>query len=65
MKEIGKYQAVQEEKGIESYTPKLFEHALGWDIKEIQVLMAKVKQELRDPSVHLYLPVTITWGKKP
>jgi hypothetical protein len=27
--------------------------------------MAKVKQELKDPSVHLYLPVTIAWGRKP
>jgi hypothetical protein len=27
--------------------------------------MAKVKQELQDPSVHLYLPITIAWGRKP
>ncbi|KAM0345712.1 hypothetical protein ACHAPU_006367 [Fusarium lateritium] len=65
MKELGKYQAIQEMKVVESYTPKLFEHALGWSVPEIQILMAKVKQELGDPSVHLYLPVTITWGRKP
>ncbi|KAF4993046.1 hypothetical protein FGRMN_6734 [Fusarium graminum] len=65
MKELGKYQAVQEMKVVESYTPKLFEHALGWSVPEIQVLMAKVKQELVDPSVRLYLLVTITWGRKP
>lgn len=64
-KELGKYQVIQELKVVESYTPKLFEHALGWSVQEIQILMAKVKQELTNPSVHLYLPVTIAWGRKP
>lgn len=65
LKEIGKYQVVQELKVIDSYTPKLFEHALGWTAQEIQVFMAKVKKELKDPSIHLYLPVVIAWGRKP
>ncbi|RFN46471.1 hypothetical protein FIE12Z_9306 [Fusarium flagelliforme] len=65
LKEIGKYQVVQELKVIDSYTPKLFEHALGWTAQEIHVFMAKVKKELKDPSIHLYLPVVIAWGRKP
>lgn len=65
LKELGKYQAIQEQKVIESYTPKLFEHALGWSVEEIHVLMAQVKKELKDPSIHLYLPVYIVWGRKP
>ncbi|WZH50332.1 uncharacterized protein QYS62_011576 [Fusarium acuminatum] len=65
LKELGRYQAVQESKVIDSYTPKLFEYALGWSTDEIQVLMAQVKNELRDPAIHLYLPVYIVWGKKP
>lgn len=27
--------------------------------------MAKVKQELQTPSIHLYLPVVFAWGRKP
>ncbi|KAF4974129.1 hypothetical protein FZEAL_8939 [Fusarium zealandicum] len=65
LKELGKYQAIQELKVLDSYTPKLFEHVLGWTVQEIHVLMAQVKKELRDPSVHLYLPVYIVWGRKP
>ncbi|KAG5656888.1 hypothetical protein KAF25_011057, partial [Fusarium avenaceum] len=64
-KELGKYQVIQETKVVESYTPKLFEHALGWSVQEIQILMAKVKQDLQNPSVHMYLPVVFTWGRKP
>ena len=64
LKEIGKYQIVQQLKAIDSYTPKLFEQALGWTAQEILVLMAKVKKELQDPSIHLYIPVVIAWGRK-
>ncbi|KAL9572165.1 hypothetical protein ACKAV7_003653 [Fusarium commune] len=62
LKELGRYQAIQESKVIDSYTPKLFEYALGWSADEIQVLMAQVKNELRDPAIHLYLPVYFVWG---
>ncbi|KAJ4106121.1 hypothetical protein QSH57_014374 [Fusarium oxysporum f. sp. vasinfectum] len=65
LKELGRYQAIQESKVIDSYTPKLFEYALGWSADEIQVLMAQVKNELRDPAIHLYLPVYFVWGRKP
>ncbi|KAM0346948.1 hypothetical protein ACHAO7_011630, partial [Fusarium culmorum] len=36
LKELGRYQAIQELKVIDSYTPKLFQHALGWKEQEIQ-----------------------------
>ncbi|SCO12194.1 related to TAM domain methyltransferase [Fusarium fujikuroi] len=65
LKELGRYQAIQESKVIDSYTPKLFEYALGWSAEEIQVLMAQVKNELRNPGIHLYLPVYFVWGRKP
>ncbi|KAG5794788.1 hypothetical protein H9Q69_006173 [Fusarium xylarioides] len=65
LKEIGKYQSIQEAKAIESYTPQIFSAVLGWSQEEIQVFMAKVKNEIKDPSIHLYLPVHFLWGRKP
>ncbi|KAH6884577.1 S-adenosyl-L-methionine-dependent methyltransferase [Thelonectria olida] len=65
LKEIGKYQEVQSLQAIDSYTPKLFEKILGWPMDEIQVIMAQAKSELKDPSIHLYLPVYFIWGRKP
>ncbi|KAF7596052.1 hypothetical protein BBP40_003833 [Aspergillus hancockii] len=41
LKEIGRYQGVQELQVIDSYTPALFSRVLGWSIPEIQVLMAE------------------------
>lgn len=65
LKEVGKFQAVQSLQAIDSYTPKLFEHVLGWPMEEIQVLMAQAKSELQNPAIHVYLPVYFIWGKKP
>ncbi|KPM38056.1 hypothetical protein AK830_g8526 [Neonectria ditissima] len=65
LKEVGKYQAIQSLQAIDSYTPKLFEHILGWRMEEIQVLMAQAKKELMDRSIHLYLPVYFIWARKP
>ncbi|KAF4340093.1 methyltransferase like [Fusarium beomiforme] len=65
LKEIGKCQVVQSCAAIDSYTPMLLEKIQGWDKDETRVLMAKAKKELRDPSIHVYLPVYFIWGRKP
>ncbi|KAF7547507.1 hypothetical protein G7Z17_g7670 [Cylindrodendrum hubeiense] len=65
LKEIGKYQSVQELQVVDSYTPRLFAHELGWSAEEVQVFIAKVKKDMKDTSIHLYLPVYFVWGRKP
>ncbi|KAF5634196.1 TAM domain protein [Fusarium sp. NRRL 52700] len=65
LKDIGKFQSVQEAQVITSYTPGIFSRILGWSDEEIQVFVAKVKRDLSDPSIHLYLPVYLIWGRKP
>ena len=65
LKEIGKVQAHQELQVIDSYTPAVFSRVLGWGEEETEVLKAKVKNNLKDPSIHLYLPVYFIWGRKP
>ncbi|KAF5007755.1 hypothetical protein FDECE_5927 [Fusarium decemcellulare] len=65
LKEIGMYQGIQQIKAVESYTPAVFGRILGWSDKEIQVIMAKVRKDLRDPEIHLYIPAYFIWGRKP
>jgi hypothetical protein len=65
LKEIGKYQSVQELQAVDSYTPAIFSRVFGWSEAEIGVLVAKVKNDFKDPSIHLYLPVYFLWGRKP
>ncbi|KAI8648171.1 hypothetical protein NCS57_01484900 [Fusarium keratoplasticum] len=65
LKEMGRYQGIQQIQAVESYTPRLFSTVLGWTEEEIQVYVAKVRKDLKDPSIHLYLPIYFVWGRKP
>ncbi|KAM5373298.1 hypothetical protein ACJZ2D_007127 [Fusarium nematophilum] len=65
LKEIGRHSIVQEYQLIDSYTPGIFSRVLGWDDMEIQVLIAKVKNDLKNPAIHIYVPTYFVWGKKP
>ncbi|KAL1970966.1 hypothetical protein VTN77DRAFT_2800 [Rasamsonia byssochlamydoides] len=65
LKELGRYQQVQAIQATESYAPALFSRVLGWNSLEIDVLVAKVRNELKDPSVHMYFRVYIVYGRKP
>ncbi|KKA16637.1 UMTA methyltransferase family protein [Rasamsonia emersonii CBS 393.64] len=48
LKEIGRFQQVQQIQGAEVYTPALFSRVLGWSKEEIDVLLAKVRDEIKD-----------------
>ncbi|KAM5385356.1 hypothetical protein ACJZ2D_000997 [Fusarium nematophilum] len=65
LKEMGRFQGIQQIQAVESYTPRLFSTVLGWTEEEIQVYIAKVRKDLQDPSIHLYLPIYFVWGRKP
>ena len=65
MKEIGAWQCWEELQLIDSYTYGLSSHVLGWGQTEVEALKAQVKNDSKNPSIHIYLPVYIVWGKKP
>ncbi|KAM5383758.1 hypothetical protein ACJZ2D_001747 [Fusarium nematophilum] len=65
LKEMGRYQGIQQIQAVESYTPRIFSTVLGWKEEEVQAYVAKVRKDLRDPSIHLYAPIYFVWGKKP
>ena len=55
LKEIGRWFRVQFlEMAIEAYTLALFTRAGGWQNEEVQVLLAKVREELKTNKFHLY-----------
>lgn len=43
---------MQIEEGLEAFTLRLFTQTLGWRTEEVQVLLADVRKNLRDPKVH-------------
>lgn len=51
-KTVGSWNLVQIEEGLEAFTLRLFTQMLKWDTKEVQVLLADVRKNLRDPKIH-------------
>lgn len=64
LKEIGKCQVYQELQVLDAYTPGLFSRVLGWSKTEIEVFLAKVRTDIKNPAIHIYLPVYFVWGRK-
>lgn len=51
LKEIGRYNVPHCMDAVESFTLALFTRVLGYTVEECQVLISKLKAELRDPKV--------------
>jgi len=42
-----------------------FVRVLGWTSEETQVLVAQVKEELKQQKIHTYQPICFCWARKP
>ncbi|RAK75356.1 class I SAM-dependent methyltransferase [Aspergillus fijiensis CBS 313.89] len=65
MKDLGKFHQVNMLEAMGPYCYALFTRVLGWQQPEIEVFVAGIKNELRDPSIHLYTKVHVVYGQKP
>lgn len=52
-------------EGLEAVTLYFFTSILGWSVDEVQVLLALVRKDLKDPKIHAYFPAYIVYGQKP
>jgi SAM-dependent methyltransferase len=64
-KEIGAYMQAEQLQAIPSYTYRLFSQILGWTKQEIDILMAGLRNELLDQSIHQYGKMYFIYGQKP
>ncbi|KAL5404688.1 hypothetical protein PMIN03_008957 [Paraphaeosphaeria minitans] len=65
MKEIGRYQREHMSIGIEPYTLGFLGKVMGWSETECKIMIAKVREEVRDKSLHLYIRFYFVYGRKP
>ena len=64
-KEVGLFNLVQLLDGAEAISLRLLTSILKWKPEEVQVLCAKVKQELKSKSLHAVLDFYVVYGQKP
>ena len=54
LKEVGKYQLLNYTEGYEGIGIGLFTRTLGWQPTEFQVLLARMRNELKDRTIHAW-----------
>ncbi|OCL01421.1 S-adenosyl-L-methionine-dependent methyltransferase [Glonium stellatum] len=64
-KEVGLFNLVQILDGLEGFSYRLLTQVLGWELQEVDVLIAKVRKELKSKAVHAQIDMHIVWGQKP
>ena len=65
LKDIGAWNLVQLEDGLEGFTLRLFTQFLGWKTEEVHVMLAKVRKDMRDPKIHAQYDFHVVYGQKP
>ncbi|QDS72871.1 hypothetical protein FKW77_007448 [Venturia effusa] len=58
LKRIGAYNRMAWEDGMEGWAIYLFTNYLGWKKEEVDILIARVRKELRDSKIHAYQNIT-------
>ncbi|KAB8077390.1 S-adenosyl-L-methionine-dependent methyltransferase [Aspergillus leporis] len=64
LKEAGRYHREVMLLSLESYALALLSRVLGWSTVEVGVFLASVRNELKDPKVHVYGKFHVVWGRK-
>ncbi|KAL2055311.1 hypothetical protein ABVK25_004649 [Lepraria finkii] len=65
LKEIGAWNYLQIQEGLEAFWYALFTRQLGYSQQEVDVLCAKVRAELKNPKLHAMFYLYVVYGKKP
>ncbi|KAH1415787.1 hypothetical protein KXX16_008907 [Aspergillus fumigatus] len=65
LKELGLYNRLQWEEGIEGWTMMLLTKFLGWSREEVDLYLMEMRQALRNPKIHAYQEFAFVWGRKP
>ncbi len=53
LKDIGLCNLAQVLEGLEAFSLRLMCDVGGWTAEEVTVLLAKVRQEVKDPNIHM------------
>ncbi|KAK0642975.1 S-adenosyl-L-methionine-dependent methyltransferase [Cercophora newfieldiana] len=65
LKEVGAFNLVACEQGLEGFAVLLGTQILGYSYEELQVIFADMRKCLRNKAYHAYYPASTTWTQKP
>lgn len=65
MKELGRWNCVNIQQGLEGFCLALLTRGLGWTKDEVDIFVARVNRDLSDRRIHAYFPMPVVYGRKP
>ncbi|KAF2810341.1 SAM dependent methyltransferase [Mytilinidion resinicola] len=65
LKEIGTWNRLNFEQGMEGWCWSLCTNVLGWKPEKVQMMLAEMRLMLRQKGVHAYNEVVFVYGRKP
>jgi SAM-dependent methyltransferase len=65
LKELGMWQLENIISGLEGFSVAMFTRILGWTKLEVDVFLAKVRNEMKDTKLHVYWNIFVVYGRKP
>lgn len=65
LREAGKFGLGAMLQGLQGISLATFTRFLGWQVEELEVLLAQVRSEWRQRRVHSYWPIFVVYGRKP
>ncbi|KAL4865513.1 hypothetical protein BDV12DRAFT_174479 [Aspergillus spectabilis] len=63
--ELGRWNQLRLNTGIEGFMLRLLTSTLGWSYETAQIHLAQMRAALRDYRTHAYLPGTVVYARKP
>ncbi|KFY49355.1 hypothetical protein V496_10057 [Pseudogymnoascus sp. VKM F-4515 (FW-2607)] len=64
-RELGRWNLLHCEQGIEGWAMALLTRVMGWDYAEVQAFLAWMRTGLRNRRTHAYYNVSVVYGQKP
>ncbi|KAL9006940.1 MAG: hypothetical protein Q9188_000316 [Gyalolechia gomerana] len=65
LKEVGAWNFLQINEGLEAFTLALFTREAGYSVDEVKVICANIRKEIKDPKLHSMFYLHVVYGQKP
>ncbi|KAL4758346.1 S-adenosyl-L-methionine-dependent methyltransferase [Aspergillus foveolatus] len=65
LKQLGLYNRLLWEEGIEGWSMYLLTTVLKWSREEVELYLSRMRKGLRTPRIHAYQECTVVYGRKP
>ncbi|KAL4804398.1 S-adenosyl-L-methionine-dependent methyltransferase [Aspergillus unguis] len=65
LKELGRYQQANMLEALEAYSLVLMTRFLGWSVEDVKTLLAGVREELLNRTLHIYSRLYVVYGQRP